>query len=221
MNDFEQSFTDRDRSSNDYISGVVVEVIESHDDEAFFVERGHTDDFVDQLIRKSRQELIVQNCPKDSSERFSSREAFEQWLQKEGGRTSYFLADPSGELAGIVWYGRAELDADILPDFPAELKPNHTFAIRIYDGFNGKGLAKDFIRTTMADYLEQQAGGSQSDDFNGFHLETDKDNQAAIRLYEAIGYIAVDPDDDSDRLTMVMHPEDAERFAFPRQTESD
>lgn len=202
-----------EHGSADYTRGVVVEVIESRDGEAFFVEPGHTDEFVDQLIRKSKQEHIVQNCPKDSAERFSSRQAFERWLQKDGGRSPYFLADASGEVAGLVWYGLKELDEGVMPDFPPEYIPNHTFAIRIYDGFDGRGLAKSLVRASMRDYLEQLGRSGQLEEFNGFHLETDTDNHAALRLYDSIGYKTVDEDEGKERFTMVLMREDAQNFA--------
>jgi hypothetical protein len=186
----------------------LVGFVESRDGEYFGVERGYTDELVARLVEKSRQERIVQHCPRDSAERFASPQAFEKWRTKEHGRSPYFLTDNEGDLAGIAWFGCSQLDEEVVPDFP----PNHKFAVRIYDGYDGRGLAKGFIRAATEDYLQQLAGESRSDDFNGFHLQADAGNLGARRLYESIGYVGVDANEDSERITMILLPSAAYRF---------
>ena len=217
MSRLEPGFSDR-RTSGFDANLETVDAVLSRDREGFVIGCGYNDDLVDRLIAKSRQEHIVEHCPRDSAERFVSRESFNEWHEKDGGRAPYFLMDASGDLAGLVWYGRSEMDESDAPHLPPELMPNHTFAIRIYSGFQGRGLAEDFIKKSMRDYLEHLAGSSQFDDFNGFHLETDRDNAEAIRLYEAIGYQSLEPAEDSERIIMILSPEDALRFIDDRQT---
>jgi RimJ/RimL family protein N-acetyltransferase len=174
--------------------------------------RGHTPELVTQLIEKSKQPHIADplNCPRDSAERFVSHESFEKWRQKNGGRTTYFLADETGDLAGLVWFG-----AEAAPDAVRTGSPNDpacTFAIRMYEGYDGKGSAQEFIESSLQDFVGQLPADQVDVIASGIHLETNVANLGAQHLYEKVGWQEVHRADSSDiepakqRVVMVLPP---------------
>lgn len=151
-------------------------------------------ELIQQLIDKSKQSNIVKYTPKDSTERFASTDHFQKWLQK--GRTVHWLVGPNDDLAGIIWYGEA--------NFPHEVKyspaPKLTFAIRLYDGYQGHGIAAPFMKQSLSIYNDQLK--QQDIALDGIWLQTDIDNGAAIHVYEKLGYKEIGRDD--KRVTMVL-----------------
>jgi len=157
---------------------------------------GVDDNLVEQLVANSQQAAIKQFTPKDSAERFSSPESFAQWQAK--GRTVHWLLADDNKLAGIIWYGKAESPIE-LPE-PA---PDETFAIRIYEGFSGQGLARPFMKKSLQIYASAKMAAG--DPFNGIWLQTDVDNPAALASYQKFGYTEVTRDE--KRVTMILTPE--------------
>ncbi|HVX57301.1 MAG TPA: GNAT family N-acetyltransferase [Candidatus Saccharimonadales bacterium] len=148
----------------------------------------------EQLISKSRQPNILRFTPKDAKERFGDRAMLEKWLAK--GREIHWLVGNDNELAGIIWYGKARFPLDIeLPELPEE-----TFAIRIYEGYSGHGLARPFMHQSLAVHVERRR--ARNEPITGIWLETDVDNPAALASYTKFGYQEVARD--AKRVTMVL-----------------
>ena len=151
-----------------------------------------------QLITKSQQPAILKYTPNDPGQRFGSLEQLEQWLTK--GRELHWLIGPDHDLAGIIWYGPSAFPLDIeLPEMPQE-----TFAIRIYEGYAGHGLARPFMRLSLqtAVQLKQERG----EPVLGIWLQTDIDNLAGLAAYTKFGYQEVARD--HKRVTMVLSSAD-------------
>ena len=150
----------------------------------------------DQIIAKSHEPHILKHTPKDAESRFTDIVAFDKWYAK--GRKLFMLANGSGELGGIVWYGKEKA-----PDY-LKTEANHTFAIRLYEGFMGQGLGKPFMKTTLDSYMR---GLTQQDlnEFGGIWLETCDDNDAAMALYPKFGFEIMA--NDKERVGMVLSPE--------------
>ncbi len=155
---------------------------------------GESPELIGQLLEKSQEANIRQYTPNDAAKRFGTKEMFAAW--KAGGRDLYWLLGKNDDLAGIIWYGKKPFP------FPAdeEETPTETFAIRLYDGYNGKGLAVPAMRQTLR--LHVQAARGRGEPVQGLWLETDTDNPAAIHVYTKFGYREVHRTD--ERITMVL-----------------
>jgi GNAT superfamily N-acetyltransferase len=155
---------------------------------------GQDENLEAQLISKSRQPNILKYTPNDAKKRFGSHEMFKQWLAK--GREIHWLLGASSDLAGIIWYGKSNFPLDIkLPETPQE-----TFAIRLYDGYAGRRLARPFMELSLKTAVKlKQARGEP---IVGIWLQTDTDNPAAIAAYTKFGYQEVARD--HERVTMVL-----------------
>jgi len=152
----------------------------------------------DQLISKSNEPHILRHTPKDAESRFTDAGAFEIWYEK--GRKLFLLASGSGDLGGIVWFGQEEP-----PEYLAgTTAANHTFAIRLYEGYHGQGLGKPFMRSALACYMNG-LGRQELEGFGGIWLETCDDNDAAMALYPKFGFEIVG--NDKERVGMVLSPE--------------
>ncbi|MCA9346416.1 GNAT family N-acetyltransferase [Candidatus Saccharibacteria bacterium] len=158
-----------------------------------YVGAGFDDTLEDQLITKSATEKsILKYTPKDASERFTNREALKKWQSK--GRSVYWLIGDGDDLAGLIWYGKSEFPLDI----NLEDTPEYTFAIRIYEGYAGKGLAKPFMAQSLKIFVED----SLENNYPSIWLQTDTDNGAALSAYSKFGYIEVARDE--KRVTMIL-----------------
>lgn len=157
-----------------------------------------------QLIAKSRQENILKFTPKDASKRFGDAPMLEQWLAK--GREIHWLLGADRDLAGIIWYGKSEFP---LSDVTLPEAPEETFAIRIYDGYAGHGLARPFMKLSLKTHvtLKKQRG----EPVTGIWLQTDIDNPAAAAAYVKFGYQEVARDE--KRVTMVLSSEQIQAIA--------
>lgn len=158
---------------------------------------GRDENLERQLIAKSREANILKYTPKDSSQRFGDQAMLETWLAK--GREIHWLIGQDDDLAGIIWYGKSKFPLEIeLPEQPEE-----TFAIRIYDGYAGHGLARPFMTLSLqtAAKLKQEKGEKVC----GIWLQTDIDNPAAVAAYTKFGYEEVARDD--KRVTMILPSE--------------
>jgi GNAT superfamily N-acetyltransferase len=147
-----------------------------------------------QLIAKSSQPHIMANTPNDHLGRFADADQLENWFA--GGRTVHWLLGKNADLAGVIWYGEKPMKIDI-PN-----PPHHTFAIRLYQGYEGTGLARPSMRLSLGKYVANLAVNSG---FSGLWLETETTNAAALHNYERFGYEEVARD--SHQVTMVLSPE--------------
>lgn len=147
-----------------------------------------------QLIAKSKQPNILKFTPKDSKQRFGNPDMLKHWISK--GRTIHWLLGPNKDLAGIIWYGKSKFPLDIeLDEIPEE-----TFAIRIYDGYAGHGLARPFMTFSLKVAVEEKRAAQEP--IAGIWLQTDIDNPAAVAAYTKFGYKEVFRD--HKRATMVL-----------------
>lgn len=164
---------------------------------AAWIATGRNSELDAQLIQKSFEPNIVEQTPNDSRERFGDQAMLERWMQR--GRQPYYLLTAGNDLAGLIWYGPTEfpLESTIGP------VPQHTFAIRIYDGYAGHGLAKPFMKQTLRLYLDYLA--SKGEALTGIWLQTDVRNDIAKAVYGKFGYELVHEDD--KRVTMVLTPD--------------
>lgn len=176
---------------------MLVEVEESMKPITAYLAVGQDDGLDAQLIRKSQEPNILKYTPNDAAKRFGSIEMLNAWRAK--GRDIHWLLGADNDLAGIIWYGKSKFPVDMeLPEIPEE-----TFAIRIYDGYSGHGLARPFMTLSLrtAVQLKQQRGEKVA----GIWLQTDLDNEAACAAYTKFGYQEVARD--GQRITMVLPSE--------------
>ncbi len=148
----------------------------------------------EQLIKKSQQPSIIRYTPKDAEERFGNPTMLQQWRAK--GRQVHWLLGIDDDLAGIIWYGSAAFPLDL----PLATIPTETFAIRLYDGYSGHGLAAPFMRQSLGLYV--RAKQSKAEKITGLWLQTDTDNEAALKVYAKLGCQEVGRD--SKRVTLVL-----------------
>lgn len=136
----------------------------------YLLYRGWGDEVAQQLVGLSRQPHIQQYTPNDQARRFASEQSAHEWYAAHE-RAVYTLGEQAVD--GIIWFGQARSDiAD----------GDYTFAIRMYEGAQGKGLARGFMQGAHQDFREQL-------DYDGaIWLETDTDNAAARALYAKSGY---------------------------------
>ena len=156
-------------------------------------------DLINQLIIKSKQDNILRSTPKDASSRFVSVEHFHAWKSK--GRVVHWLVSESDDLAGIIWYGKAKFPQDV----SYQSKPDYTFAIRLYDGYQGHGLAVPFMKQSLKIFDSDLRDSGEV--LQSIWLQTDVDNGAAIHVYSKVGYREITRD--NKRVTMVI-----DRFAI-------
>ncbi len=166
------------------------------------VATGADDSLERQLFQKSKQPNILKYTPKDAAKRFGDKEMFDTW--KAGGRELYWLLGEKNDLAGIIWYGVKAFPLKTeLPEPPSE-----TFAIRLYDGYSGHGLAVPAMKQTLA--LHAKAAQTGGKPIAGIWLETDTDNPAALAVYTKLGYQEVHRD--TERVTMVLPASEIRRI---------
>jgi GNAT superfamily N-acetyltransferase len=162
-----------------------------------YVAVGEDEDLETQLISKSRQPSILKYTPNDAKKRFGNPAMLKQWRAK--GRQIHWLLGADNDLAGIIWYGKSK--------FPLDLKlaqtPEETFAIRIYDGYAGHGLARPFMELSLKTVVASKQ--TRGEAITGIWLQTDLDNPAAIAAYTKFGYQEVARDD--KRVTMILSSE--------------
>lgn len=131
------------------------------------------DIFLDQLISKSREPHVLEyEGHEDAGGRFLDRQAFKSWA-RDKKRIFYLLLDGKN-LAGVIWFGNRE-------NPHIDKSYNLTFAIRLYEGFVGKGLSKQFMNVAHAGMEEYYPG-------ENIWLDFAADNLAAQKAYESFGY---------------------------------
>jgi phosphotransacetylase/GNAT superfamily N-acetyltransferase len=164
---------------------------------------GVSSELIAQLVANSRQEPMLRFTPKDAAERFKDEASFHAWQAK--GRTVHWLLAKDNTLAGIIWYGKSTCPVA----FDGDFQPDETFAIRVYDGFSGYGLAKPFMKQSLRILLEARRASNEP--MNGIWLETDDDNPSAVAVYTSFGYQEIAHN--NKRLCMVLGPKAIERIA--------
>jgi ribosomal protein S18 acetylase RimI-like enzyme len=145
---------------------------------------GLDDNLSGQLISKSRHAGIFESTPKDALERFNNPDMLAAWLSQ--GRDVYALTSGT-RLAGVAWYGEKPLPIQTETIDESSL-PHHTFAIRIYQPYQGKGLAEPLMRDSLKDYIGELDSCGQVEGFKGLWLSTRHDNIPARQLYNKFGY---------------------------------
>ena len=159
-----------------------------------YIAIGSDSNLENQLVQKSQQENIAKFTPNDFAKRFGSIEMLKKWQSK--GRKLFWLLGPGQDLAGIIWYGEDELPFEL----DGDEKPNETFAIRIYEGYNGKGLSNPFMTQSLKVYVDEKL--KQNEKLPIIWLQTDTDNIPALKSYTKFGFKEVRRDE--KRVTMVL-----------------
>lgn len=161
------------------------------------VATGWSDALEAQLIEKSRQENILLHTPKDAAQRFADHDAVQAWREK--GREVHWLLGPDQDLGGIIWYGPSEPPQNI----DTKGAQPETFAIRIYDGYVGNGLARPFMTQSLRILAEDRQ--KRGEPLPLIWLETDIDNIPALTSYTKFGYEEYTRDD--IRVLMTLAPD--------------
>lgn len=122
----------------------------------------------------SRQHSMLQHTPHDASHRFRDQQSAEVWhANPRKNPRIYVLCHEANEVCGVAWFSRQ--------GHAAVPGATHTFAIRLYDGYRGRGLALPFAGMVHEDFSAHLTGGL-------IWLETDEDNVAAQAVYHHLGY---------------------------------
>lgn len=143
----------------------------------FELHAGLTEAAASQLTKMALEPAIQEYCPNDSGSRFIDIDATRQWLQK--GRAVFLVMKKQGtalQLAGYGWTGSGTT--------ALIASGRTTFAIRVGELGQGKGLATPFARLIIS----ASAVRNQAKDF---WLETWASNAAAVHVYHKIGFVDV------------------------------
>ncbi len=140
---------------------------------------GWTDLVRQQVIKKSRQAHVAAACPGDATERFADLNSLERWLNKK--QPDVYALRNGIDLAGIIWH-RPEYYPEA-----SNYSPGHTFAIRLYKPYEGKGLAYPFMDECLRHYVQLCSQRGQLDNF-GMWLST-KDEPRMANFYKRYGYL--------------------------------
>jgi hypothetical protein len=127
---------------------------------------------VNQIVDKSRQDELQETVPRDSTERFVDFDSYRNWAA--GGKIIFALLGRDEDLGGLIWFSKKLNDLASDADF--------TFAIRLYDGYRQRGLAKPFM--SLAHFVLPRVTQSSGNTW----LETNSDNTPAQKLYLDFGY---------------------------------
>jgi ribosomal protein S18 acetylase RimI-like enzyme len=140
------------------------------------VKYGLTGQAADVIAHLVQEPAIKEYCPKDSSERFTDREATAKWLSK--GRAAFLLIKVDDQ--SVVGYGWAGTGSSAkVPSGKV------TFAIRIAKAGQGQGLATPYSRLILA-------GAATLYNAKDVWLETWQSNAGAVHIYRKIGAQDVD-----------------------------
>ena len=100
------------------------------------------------------------------------------------------VAEEAGEPMGLAWY-RFFTDAEHGEGYVDEATPE--LAIAVVDGCRGRGVGKLLMETIHA--------RARADGVEQISLSVDRDNPAR-RLYERLGYVELEPDDENGRMVL-------------------
>jgi RimJ/RimL family protein N-acetyltransferase len=136
------------------------------------VRTGLTKAYAEVIIAMALEPGIKEYCPNDSGSRFQSMTAVEAWLRK--GREVFLLIETSSQtLAGYAWAGLAA-DSHV-----ADGKT--TFALRISEAHQGKGLATPYAQAVLI-------GAQAMFDVTNVWLEAWQSNAGAVHVYKKLGF---------------------------------
>ncbi|MDO8335831.1 MAG: hypothetical protein Q7T74_03575 [Candidatus Saccharibacteria bacterium] len=142
--------------------------------------------FRDQIIENSRQPHIFDFAPDDAARRFKDVESLALWAEE--GKVVFCLSDASMSLAGLAWFGKRTNEH--APGLDT------TFAIRMYEGFVGRGLAAPFMR------MVHDNVGTYLNVSSGTWIETAATNTRSMELFQDFGYVPVHS---AERVVMQYH----------------
>jgi len=176
--------------------------------DSFGIYLGLDEKLTQQLRSLSLDERDVELDTNTSDRKRFGQGSYEEWYSK--GRVPFALIhEGDGKLAALVFYGPKPLGRksmkhlspeDLLEEKIAATAPSaggwHTIAFRSYPPFRGKGVMKDFARTSMEIYLRY---------FPDAHLwtGTQRENAASMALSEKLGFKVEDSMSEADWVTMV------------------
>jgi hypothetical protein len=175
---------------------------------------GITPDQVEELLSNTRTDPYFKSHTSDlmvdgrEQGRFSSKEKFDHWRLKRGGRQIYSLLDEENKLAGILWFGQEPLNLKDYDPTNLSFDPSLyglTWGFRIYGDSRGTGLAAPFAKQAH-DHFLTSPGYLQSSS-PGLWLETDVDNQGTQVTGKKLGYSVVAKSRSGDRLIMIKPPD--------------
>lgn len=177
MKDFPKSFAQAAQTLNpEDLTDEANTALQDLHDKGYDVLLGLTEDYAVVIRQMCQQPSIKEYCPNDAGRRFADRAATEKWLSK--GRAAFLLVrTDTKELAGYGWSG-PELSQHV-PGAEA------TFAIRIGEADQGKGLSTPYLRVIVG--ATQAMFGAAK-----IWLETWASDAAASHIYKKIGFEEVD-----------------------------
>ncbi len=150
--------------------------------------RGFTDALRAQLPVKSREPAILRWTPRDAAERFVDEDSIRA---RELDTYNYPLVqkgqDGSLDLAGLMWLSPR-------PKHGA----NFTYAVRLYKGYERRGLAERLTNTGIADFSLLHPKE------RSIWLETDIVNESARKLYEKTGWQSIIRGDTREVMTKLL-----------------
>jgi ribosomal protein S18 acetylase RimI-like enzyme len=157
----------------------------------FEIAQGLSEANIAQLIDYSQNDPRIKQFTRDS-ERFKDKEAVETFLQNA---RVYALTD-NEKLNGIIWFSPKPLPQKEYTKSLDKDAYDITFAIRLYEGAEGKGLSLPFMKEVFTHY--QQETGSQT-----IWLEVKENNEKAVHLYQKFGFEQISNPDPDGRIVMV------------------
>jgi ribosomal protein S18 acetylase RimI-like enzyme len=147
------------------------------------IHSGLTTSYADDISKMCLQPSIKEYCPNDSGRRFTDQEATENWLSK--GRAAFLLlkkeANHELSLSGYGWAG--------LEKSTHVMSGETTFALRVGEADQGKGLATPYCRLILA-------GAAAIYEAKNMWLETWSSDSAAVHIYHKLGFVDEDQVDD-------------------------
>lgn len=164
------------------------------------IKKGITQENTKTLIGYSRTDNVIQKFTSDSK-RFASISTFNQW-KKEEKPGIYTLVNEKNELEGLIWFGFKKIpEASFIRKFDVS-RYGITFAIRIYAGYRGKGLAFDFMKSSYKMFVKTRKYKLSKN--NKIWLRTSFDNKAAISISKKFGFIKVSDKDEEGKIIMIL-----------------
>ena len=133
-----------------------------------FVRRGF-DSTIANALYEGAKDPVVRQFTHDAT-RFSTPDSVETWAEDPEKRpVIYSLADQA--ILGVIWFSHTESE---------HASAHDSFAIRMYEGGRGRGLASDFLEAAHVDFHAQ--GGEST------WLRVRRENTTAQQLYSRHGY---------------------------------